>query len=112
MLHARLLRHPFAQCLDCGSALHHAGTRWKCGGVFGVERRDTGKITLVEEIYPFRIHRLNLGLLAKAGAMSTATEAITSAMLRMTNAPDLTWDLRFSALAHTPRAPVSPPKAE
>ena len=44
--------------------------------------------------------------------MSTATKAITSAMVRMTNAPDLTWDLRFSALSHTPRAAVSPPMAE
>jgi hypothetical protein len=34
-------------------------------GVFGVERRDTGEITLVEKIYPIRIHRLNLGLLGE-----------------------------------------------
>src|SRR5499427_11098886 len=27
---ADLLRHAFPQCLDRGSALHHAGTRWKC----------------------------------------------------------------------------------
>jgi len=33
--------------------------------VFGVERRDAGEITLVEEIYPPRIHRLNLGLLGE-----------------------------------------------
>src|SRR5262245_64564996 len=58
---ADLLRHAFPQCLDRGSALHHAGTGWKCGGVFGVERRDAGEITLVEEIYPLRVHRLNLG---------------------------------------------------
>src|SRR5215813_9723006 len=62
---ADLLRHAFPQCLDRGSALHHAGTGWKCGGVFGVERRDAGEITLVEEIDPFRVHRLNLGLLGE-----------------------------------------------
>jgi hypothetical protein len=62
---ADLLRHAFPQCFDRGSALHHAGTGWKCGGVFGVERRDAGKITLVEEIYSLRVHRLNLGLLSE-----------------------------------------------
>src|SRR5262249_50243233 len=30
---ADLLRHAFPQCLDRGSALHHAGTRWKCRSV-------------------------------------------------------------------------------
>src|SRR6266478_2925664 len=53
---ADLRRHAFPQCLDRGSALHHAGTRRECGGVFGVERRDAGEITFVEEIYPFRVH--------------------------------------------------------
>src|SRR5262245_15088461 len=62
---ANLLRHAFPQRLDRGSALHHAGTGWKCGGVFGVERRDAGEISLVEEIYPFGVHRLNLGLLGE-----------------------------------------------
>src|SRR5215471_18536890 len=61
---ADLPRHAFPQCLDRGSALHHAGTGWKCGGVFGVERRHPGEITLVEEVYPLRVHRLNLGLLS------------------------------------------------
>src|SRR5258708_6376185 len=51
--------------LNRGSALHHAGPRWKCGGVFGVERRHAREVTLVEEIYPFRVHRLNLGLLGE-----------------------------------------------
>src|SRR5262249_9593501 len=60
-----LLRHAFPQCLDRGSALHHAGTGWKCSRVFGVKRRDAGEITFVEEIYPFRVHRLNLSLLGE-----------------------------------------------
>src|SRR5215467_15968269 len=30
---ADLLRHPFPQYLDRRSALHHAGTRWKCGRI-------------------------------------------------------------------------------
>src|SRR5262249_10056938 len=60
---ADLPRHTFPQCLDRGSALHHAGTRWKCGRIIGVERRDAGEITLVEEIGPFRVYRLNFSLL-------------------------------------------------
>src|SRR6516162_10322933 len=39
---ADLLRHAFPRCLDRGSALHHAGTRWKCGRIIGVERSDAG----------------------------------------------------------------------
>src|SRR5215831_4845949 len=62
---ADLLRHAFPQCLDRGSALHHAGTRRKCGRIIGVERRDAGEITLVEEIDPFRVHRLNFSLLSE-----------------------------------------------
>src|SRR6266540_327298 len=62
---ADLRGHAFPQCLDRGSALHHAGTRRECHRVFGVERRDAGEITLVEEIYPFNVHRLNLGLLGE-----------------------------------------------
>src|SRR5215472_16163957 len=46
---ADLLRHAFPQCLDRGSALHHAGTGWKCSRVFGVKPRDAGEITFVEE---------------------------------------------------------------
>jgi len=38
---------------------------WQCCGVFCIERRDPGEITLVEEINPFGIHRLNLGLLSE-----------------------------------------------
>src|SRR6516165_1437698 len=37
--------------------------------------------------------------------MSTATKAITSAMLRMSDAPDLTRDLRFSAWHTRPVLP-------
>jgi hypothetical protein len=62
---ADLLSHAFPQCPDRGSALHYAGTRWKCAGVFGVERGDAGEITLVEEVYPFRVHRLDLGFLSE-----------------------------------------------
>src|SRR5262245_1918662 len=60
---ADLFRHAFPHCANRGSAFHHARTRWERGGVLGVERRDAGEITLVEEIHPFRIHRFNLGLL-------------------------------------------------
>src|SRR5262245_49787944 len=45
--------------------LHHSGTRWKCGRIIGVERRDASEITLVEEIDPFRVHHLNFSLLGE-----------------------------------------------
>ena len=35
------------------------------GRVIGVQRRDTSEITIVEEYHPFRIYRLNLGLLGE-----------------------------------------------
>jgi hypothetical protein len=43
------------------------------------------KITLVEEVYPFRVHRLNLGFLSEPRRTSAATNIITSAILRMTH---------------------------
>jgi hypothetical protein len=62
--------------LICSAMLFHSasiaalpftmpGTRWKCAGVFRVERRHAGEITLVEQVYPFRVHRLNLSLLGE-----------------------------------------------
>src|ERR1700730_18126278 len=82
---ADLRRHAFPQCLDRGSALHHAGTRWKCGGVFGVERCDAGEITPVEEIYPLRVPRLNFGLLGERRRNERGYQDNHRAMLRMTH---------------------------
>src|SRR6266568_4111321 len=60
---ADLLRHAFPHCADRSPAFHHAGPGRKCGRVIGVERRDAIEIAFVEQFHPFRIHRLNLGLL-------------------------------------------------
>src|SRR5262249_28588630 len=62
---AGLLRHALPQSFDRGSSLHHGGARRECRCVLGVERRDASEIALVEEIYPFRVDRFNLGLLRK-----------------------------------------------
>src|SRR6476659_4075891 len=62
---ADLLSRTFPHCLDRCSALHHASTRWERGCVFRVERCDAGEIAFVEEIHPFRIHRLDLGPLGE-----------------------------------------------
>src|SRR6266480_6819664 len=60
---ADLLRHAFPHCADRSPAFHHAGPGRKCGRVIGVERRDSFEIAFVEQFHPFRIHRLDLGLL-------------------------------------------------
>src|ERR1700730_8088833 len=62
---AGLFRDVFPHCLDRSSALYHGRSRWERGRIIGIEGRDAGEITLVEQIYPFRIHRLDLGSLSK-----------------------------------------------
>src|SRR5262249_6485340 len=56
---AHLLGHPLPHCLNRGSALHHGGTRREGGCVLGIEGRHAGEITLIEELDPFGVRRLD-----------------------------------------------------
>src|SRR5881392_4083268 len=62
---ANLFRHAFPHRPNGGVAMHHRRTGWECDGISGVERCDASEIALVEELGPFRVDRLNIGLLGR-----------------------------------------------
>ena len=80
-----MLCHAFPHCADRSPAFHHRGAGRKCGRVNGVELGNPFKIAFAEQFHPFCIHRFNLGFLSDGRCDQSTKNAITSAILRITN---------------------------